>query len=77
MIPKEYPVPQIKTDSVKAVLNSVAQRKADEEKAALQIAYSAEKDGLYRLMKAISKTERLVAEHTLKLMPKIINHIIN
>ena len=66
MLPKVYPVQQAKTDSVKAVLNSVAQRKADEEKAALQIAEATEKDGLYRLMKAVAKSERLVAEDIMR-----------
>ena len=66
MVPKVYPVQQVKTDSVKAVLNSVAQRKADEEKAALQIAEATEKDGLYRLMKAVAKSERLVAEDIMR-----------
>ena len=66
MVPKVYPVQQAKTDSVIAVLNSVAQRKADEEKAALQIAEATEKDGLYRLMKAVAKSERLVAEDIMR-----------
>ena len=66
MVPKVYPVQQAKTDSVKAVLNSVAQRKADEEKTALQIAEATEKDGLYRLMKAVAKSERLVAEDIMR-----------
>ena len=66
MVPKVYPVQQAKTDSVKAVLNSVAQRKADEEKAALQIAEATEKDGLYRLMMAVAKSERLVAEDIMR-----------
>ena len=66
MVPKEYPAQQPKTDSVKAVLNSVAQRKADEEKTALQIAEATEKDGLYRLMKAVAKSERLVAEDIMR-----------
>ena len=66
MVPKVYPVQQAKTDSVKAVLNSVAQRKADEEKAALQITEATEKDGLYRLMKAVAKSERLVAEDIMR-----------
>ena len=66
MVPKVYPVQQAKTDSVKAVLNSFAQRKADEEKAALQIAEATEKDGLYRLMKAVAKSERLVAEDLMR-----------
>ena len=66
MVPKVYPTQQPKTDSVKAVLNSVAKRKADEEKAALQIAEATEKDGLYRLMKAVAKSERLVAEDIMR-----------
>lgn len=66
MVPKEYPVQQTKTDSVKAVLNGVAGRKADEEKAALQIAEAAEGDGLYRLMQAVAKSERLVAEDIMR-----------
>ena len=47
-------------------MNSVAQRKVDEEKAALQIAEATEKDGLYRLMKAVAKSERLVAEDIMR-----------
>ena len=66
MMPKEFPVQQPKTDSVKAVLNGVAQRKAEEEKAALQIAEAAEADGLYRLMHAVAKSERLVAEDVMR-----------
>ena len=66
MVPKVYPVQQAKTDSVKAVLNSVAKRKADEEKTALQIAETTENDGLYRLMKAVAKSERLVAEDIMR-----------
>lgn len=66
MVPKEYPAQQPKTDSVKAALNGVAQRKADEEKAALQIAENTELDGLYRLMQAVAKSERLVAEDVLR-----------
>lgn len=66
MVPKEYPPQQVKTDSVMAALNAVAQRKADEEKAALQIAEETELDGLYRLMKAVAKSERLVAEDVMR-----------
>ncbi len=66
MVPKEYPVQQPKTDSVKAVLNGVAQRKAEEEKAARQIAEAADADGLYRLMQAVAKSERLVAEDVMR-----------
>ena len=63
---KEYPAQQSKTDQVKAVLNKTAQAKADEEKEALQIAEATDKDGLYRLMKAVAKSERLVAEDIMR-----------
>lgn len=66
MVPKEYPPQQPKTEAVKAVLNAVAQRKADEEKAARQIAENTELDGLYRLMQAVAKSERLVAEDVMR-----------
>ena len=66
MVPKEYPAQQPKTNQVKAVLNKTAQAKADEEKEALQIAETTDKDGLYRLMKAVAKSERLVAEDILR-----------
>ncbi|MGM9970951.1 MAG: rubrerythrin [Anaeroplasmataceae bacterium] len=66
MVPKEYPIQQPKSDQVKAVLNKTAKRKALEEKEALQIANDTDKDGLYRLMKAVAKSERLVAEDILR-----------
>lgn len=66
MVPKEYPPQQPKADAVKAVLNAVAQRKADEEKAAKQIAENTGLDGLNRLMKAVAKSERLVAEDVMR-----------
>ncbi len=66
MVPKEYPAQQPKTNQVKAVLNKTAQAKADEEKEALQIAEATDRDGLYRLMKAVAKSERLVAEDILR-----------
>ena len=66
MVPKEYPPQQPKADAVKAALNAVVQRKADEEKAARQIAKNTELDGLYRLMQAAVKSERLVAEDVMR-----------
>ena len=66
MVPKEYPPQQKKTDSVRAVLSALAQEKADEEKAALEIASETEKDGLYRLMQAVAKSERLIAEDIMR-----------
>ena len=66
LVPMEYPVQQPKTDAVRSVLNALAQNKADCEKAAAQVAEGTEFDGLYRLMKAVSKSERLVAEDVLR-----------
>ncbi len=66
MVPKEYPPQQPKADAVKAALNAVVQRKADEEKAARQIVENTEFDGLYRLMQAAVKSERLVAEDVMR-----------
>ncbi len=62
MVPTEYPPQQPKTDEVKAILNELAQSKADGEAMAKDIAASTDKDGLRRLMEAIAKSERLVAE---------------
>ncbi len=66
MIPSELPRQQPKTDSVKAVLNSLARNKAEEEKAALQIAEGTDRDGLRRLMQAVARSERLVAEDIMR-----------
>ena len=66
LVPDEYPPQQPKTASVQAVLNSLAQNKAEEEKAALQISEGTDKDGLYRLMQAVAKSERLVAEDIMR-----------
>ena len=66
MVPEEYPAQQPKQDAVRAVLNEMAQSKADGEKAALQIAEATEKDGLFRLMTAVARSERLIAEDLLR-----------
>ena len=66
MVPKEYPIQQSKTDEVKSVLNAFSENKANEEKAALQIAESANSDALYRLMTAVAKSERLIAEDIMR-----------
>ena len=66
LIPDELPPQQPKADSVKKILNSLAQNKAEEEKAALQISEGTDKDGLYRLMQAVAKSERLVAEDIMR-----------
>lgn len=66
LVPDEYPPQQPKADSVKKVLNNLAQNKADEEKAALQISEETDKDGLYRLMQAVARSERLIAEDIMR-----------
>lgn len=66
MVPEEYPAQQPKADSVRGALNALAGNKADGEKAALQIAENTELDGLYRLMKAVARSERLIAEDVLR-----------
>ena len=66
LIPDELPPQQPKADSVKKILNSLARNKAEEEKTALQISEGTDRDGLYRLMQAVAKSERLVAEDIMR-----------
>ena len=66
MVPKEYPPQQSKTDEVKSVLNALSENIASEEKAALQIAEETNSDTLYRLMTAVAKSERLIAEDIMR-----------
>ena len=66
MVPEEYPPQQPKADSVRAVLNKMAQSKADGEKAALQAAGESGSDGLTRLMTAVARSERLIAEDIMR-----------
>ena len=66
MVPEEYPPQQPKTDKVRAVLNALAQSKADGEKTALQVAGTAASEGLFKLMTAIAKSERLLAEDLIR-----------
>ena len=66
MVPTEYPPQQPKTDQVRAVLNAMAQSKADGEKSALQIAGATDLDGLSRLMTAVAKSERLISEDIMR-----------
>ncbi|MCR5788538.1 MAG: 4Fe-4S binding protein [Lachnospiraceae bacterium] len=66
MVPVEYPVQQAKTDEVRAVLNELARSKTEGEALARQIAKTTEKDGLNRLMTAVARSERLVAEDIMR-----------
>jgi ferredoxin len=66
MVPWFYPPQQPKKESVCDALNAMAQSKMDAEKSALQISASTNKDGLARLMKAVAKSERLIAEDIMR-----------
>ena len=81
MVPTELPPQQPKTDNVTAVLNQLSGAKAKEEKIARQFAEDTDQDGLYRLMTAAVKSERLVAEDILReagyMLPQSANtHIL-
>ena len=60
MVPVEYPKQQEKTDAVVASLREMAQRKADQEKAASKVAETTDRDGLYRLMTSLRRSTRLL-----------------
>jgi len=62
MVPEDYPPQQPKTDEVKAVLNDLAKSKSDGEAMARQLRKSSDKKGLTRLMEAVERSERLIAE---------------
>ena len=62
MVPVEFPPQQSKTDEVKVTLNELAQNKSDGETMARQIADTTDMEGLSRLMNAVAKSERLIAE---------------
>ena len=66
MVPVEYPPQQAKTERVISAARPLIKSKADAEKTALQIAASAESDGVYRFMTAIAKSSRLVSEDLLR-----------
>ncbi len=66
MVPEEYPPQQPKTNSVRAVLNELAENKMTAEKAALQIAGETDLDGLSRLMGAVAISERLMSEDVMR-----------
>lgn len=66
MVPVEYPPQQKKEKEVLEVSFALSKNKAKQEKIALQLARSAEDDGLYRLMTAAAKSVRLVNEDLLR-----------
>lgn len=66
MVPVEYPSQQPKTEAVTGTLLALAQRKADQEKAARQIAETAQAEGLYRLAKAAARSLRIMNEDVMR-----------
>jgi len=66
MVPNEYPPQQPKSNEVIATLNKLSQNKSNAETLAKEIASDANQDGLYRLMCALAKSERLVTEDVLR-----------
>ena len=66
MVPLDYPPQQAKDPAVVSACFDLAHTKAAEEKMALQIAESAESDGLHRIMKAVATSTRLVNEDLLR-----------
>lgn len=62
MLPLEFPPQQKKDESVVNSLNSLIKNKVKVENMAKQIAENTENDNLYRLMKAIEKSNRFMAE---------------
>ena len=66
MVPTEYPPQQKKEPDVTARANGMAKRKAEQENIARQLAKTEEKDGLYRLLKAVERSVRLVNEDLLR-----------
>ena len=66
MIPKIYPPQQEKTAPVVNALNALSAGKSEGETAARRIAEETGSDALYRLMTAIAKSERLMAEDIIR-----------
>ena len=66
VVPTEYPPQQKKEQDVVAQANHMAGNKAAQENIARQLAQQADKDGLYRLMRAAEKSVRLVNEDLLR-----------
>lgn len=62
MVPIEYPPQQKKHPDVLASARVLTKSKSKQENIALELAKNADADGLYRLMKAVSKSVRLVNE---------------
>ena len=87
MVPVEYPAQQKKKKEVVNTLNKLSKSKVEQEKIAKQIANNTDKPGFKKLMSAISKSNRLMAEDIIResgyMLPqssnanKILNEIKN
>ena len=87
MVPVEYPAQQKKKKEVVNTLNKLSKSKVEQEKIAKQIADNTDKPGFKKLMTAISKSNRLMAEDIIResgyMLPqssnanKILNEIKN
>lgn len=66
MIPENMPPQQKKNQDVLAVAYELAESKSTQEQIALNIANSTQDDGLYRLMTAFAKSNRLMGEDVLR-----------
>ena len=66
MVPANYPPQQKKSGAVTADAYALANRKAQQEQAARQLADTAGADGLYRLLTAMARSARLVNEDLLR-----------
>ena len=62
MVPVNYPPQQPKSSKVAASLFEMADKKAKTESAARKIASTTDKEGLFKLMTALYKSQRLVEE---------------
>ena len=66
LVPIEMPMPPEKKETVKNVLNGLSASKTSTEQAACQIATQTESDTLYRLMRAVGNSSRVMAEDLLR-----------
>jgi rubrerythrin/NAD-dependent dihydropyrimidine dehydrogenase PreA subunit len=66
MVPVVLPAQQKKTDEMSSVLNAVVESKMNVESASRALAQENDKNGLSRLMTAIAKSSRLVAEDAIR-----------
>jgi len=66
MVPIKYPPQQVKNEKVIKIMNGLSKSKTIQEKIALQIAEKTKDKGLKRLMYAIAKSNRLMAEDILR-----------